>query len=325
MPFLVFTTRERRPLFTRMKKSAAPRVVRSMMSRIALATFAVLVTGLMAALPAAPAKAPKLRGGAFFSNCLFSHTAPDDPIVSSGRPGASHPHTFFGNTSTNAHSTVASLQRAETTCRTAGDTAAYWVPTLYQDGREIRPAKAQLYYVMRSATEVRAFPPGFKMIGGDANATRPQSARVAYWSCGGHAIHSAPSATAPARCPVLKGEALMRRKGAKVFSKITIRAKSLLEVHVNFPDCWDGKRIDSADHRSHVAHSREYVCPASHPVKLPLIRLQIRYPLRSGKGVTLASGGQLTAHADFFNAWDQRRLEQLVDDCWHERPCNEPG
>ena len=53
-----------------------------------------------------------------------------------------------------------------------------------------------------------------------------------------------------------------------------------------------------------MAHSHEYVCPASHPVKVPLIRAMIRYPLSDGRGVTLASGGQLTGHADFVNAWE---------------------
>jgi hypothetical protein len=69
-----------------------------------------------------------------------------------------------------------------------------------------------------------------------------------------------------------------------------------------------------------MAHSRDYVCPASHPVKVPLIRLMIRYPIVDGRGVTLASGGQLTGHADFVNAWDQRVLERLVRECFHDRP-----
>jgi hypothetical protein len=98
--------------------------------------------------------------------------------------------------------------------------------------------------------------------------------------------------------------------------------KTWLELHVNYPDCWDGEHLDSPDHKSHMAHSRDYVCPASHPVKVPLIRLMIRYPIVDARGVTLASGGQLTGHADFVNAWDQRVLERLVDECFHDRPCD---
>ncbi len=50
------------------------------------------------------------HGTNFFSNCRFSHAAPDDPIVHPRMPGASHPHEFFGNTSTNSKSTLATLR-----------------------------------------------------------------------------------------------------------------------------------------------------------------------------------------------------------------------
>lgn len=72
-----------------------------------------------------------------------------------------------------------------------------------------------------------------------------------------------------------------------------------------------------------MAYSGSFVCPGSHPVKVPLIRLMIRYPISTGDGVALASGGRFSGHADFVNAWDQRSLERLVDDCFHDRPCNE--
>ena len=55
---------------------------------------------------------------------------------------------------------------------------------------------------------------------------------------------------------------------------------------------------------------------------MPLIRLNIRYPLTDGRGLELASGGRLTGHADFFNAWNERALTRLVDACFHDRPCN---
>ena len=40
-----------------------------------------------------------------------------------------------------------------------------------------------------------------------------------------------------------------------------------------------------------------------------------RYPTTGGAGVTLASGGQFSGHADFFNAWRQSDLQALVDGC----------
>jgi hypothetical protein len=152
--------------------------------RSALAVaFAVSVS--LGTIASAPGARRGLHGNNFYANCRFSHTAPDDPIVYPGQPGRSHAHTFFGNKSTRAGSTVASLRAAGTTCKPRADRAAYWVPTLFQNGREVRPAKGQFYYNLRGFDQMHPFPPGLKMIAGDAHATRPQSTDVVYWTCGG--------------------------------------------------------------------------------------------------------------------------------------------
>jgi Domain of unknown function (DUF1996) len=286
---------------------------------VAVVAAAAVAAPLGAAAPARPK--PKLHGNNFFSNCLYSHTAADDPIVLPGLRGRSHSHTFFGNVTTDAYSTLASLRKGATTCKPRTDHAAYWVPTLYQNGREVRPAKAQLYYVLRGYDQMHPFPPGLRMVAGDAHATRPQSMRVTYWTCGGRAARTAPSSTVPARCGVIEGRGLSPRGPHEKAAVIRWRTRTFLELHVDFPDCWDGVHLDSPDHHSHMAYSRDYVCPRSHPVKVPLIRLTIRYPIDRGRGVLLASGGRFSGHADFFNAWDPQALARLVDDCFHGRPC----
>jgi len=294
----------------------------------ALLAVAVALSAPLLASSAAPAASrPKLHGNNFYANCRFSHTSNDDPIVHPGQPGRSHAHTFFGNTSANAASTPASLRAARTTCKPRADKAAYWVPTLFKDGREVRPAKGQFYYNLRGFDQMRPFPAGLKMVAGDAHARRPQSRRVVYWTCGGSGgVRLTPMSTAPTRCPVVRTQfrALVKkcRTCAPVRTRFRGRVKTFLQLHVNYPDCWDGKRLDSPDHHSHMAHSRDYVCPASHPVKVPLIRLMIRYPITDARDVVLASGGQLTGHADFVNAWDQRVLAKLVHECFRDRPCD---
>lgn len=234
-----------------------------------------------------------LRGVNFVSSCRFSHRAPDDPIVAFGRPGASHDHSFVGNTSTNAFSTVRSLRAASTTCHRAGDTAAYWAPTLIVDGAPVAPAGSTIYYRRRSTEALRAFPPGFKMIAGDATARSAQSRRVTFWNCGA-AAGVPPSSTVPT-CP-----------GARATS---------LRLHVTFPSCWDGTSLDSADHQGHVAYPMRARCPSSHPVALPAISLILRYPVTGAGNVELSSTGQFSAHADFFNAWNQGELTRLVNGC----------
>jgi hypothetical protein len=235
----------------------------------------------------------RVRGVNFVSSCTFSHRAPDDPIVSFGQAGASHDHTFVGNTSTNASSTLDSLLATGTTCHRRGDTAAYWMPTLLVDGQPVTPTHAQIYYRRATKRHVEAFPPGFRMVAGDAKATSPQGRRVTFWNCG-----------------VLGG---VRRESIVPTCPNTRRAG--LRLHVTFPSCWDGKNLDSANHQSHVAYPARGRCPSRYAHALPQISLIYRYPTSGGPGVTLASGGQLSGHADFFNAWRQSDLESLVDGC----------
>ena len=221
--------------------------------------------------------------------CNFSHRNQDDPIVFPNHPGRSHDHTFFGNTSTNARSTVGSLRQAGTTCRVTADRAAYWAPTLFVAGKPVEPAQMVAYYVRRTHEPVRAFPRGLKMIAGNAAARSPQSLRIVSWSCGREVSSSIPS------CDSFG------------FRRATLR------LQVNFPSCWDGVHLDSADHKSHMAYATSGVCPSSHPVAVPGLTLVIAYPVTGGANAELASGGQLSGHADFVNAWDQETLSALVD------------
>jgi len=234
-----------------------------------------------------------LLGVNFVENCRFSHRAPDDPIVFPGKPGASHEHTFIGNRTTNAFSTFGSLRSGSTTCQRPEDTAAYWVPTLYQGTQAVTPLGATIYYRRATLGEVHTFPNGLRMIAGDATATRPQGGRVTFWSCGAASL-VAPSETIPT-CPDARG--------------------SLLRLHIRFPSCWDGRSLDSADHKSHMAYPRAGRCLSTHPFAVPQITQIYRYPTRGGEGFSLASGGQFSAHADFFNAWNLGTLRKLVEDC----------
>ena len=230
-----------------------------------------------------------LRGRGYFAVvCGFSHRNQDDPIVFPGQRGRSHDHTYFGNESTNAFSTPASLRAAgETSCRLGADTAAYWAPTLFLRGDAVVPRGAVVYYVRRTRERVQAFPPNLEVIAGSAAARTAQSRSITYWSCGRgrpRASSTIPTCTGPS-----------------------------LRLQVVFPNCWDGTRLDSADHKSHMAYSTDGACPATHTVEVPAIILQIHYGVAGGAGAELASGGDFSGHADFVNAWNQQTLTRLVD------------
>jgi hypothetical protein len=234
-----------------------------------------------------------LVGVNFVENCRYSHQAPDDPIVYPGQPGASHQHTFVGNRTTNAYSSYRSLRSAGTTCRRQDDTAAYWVPALYQGTTEVLPVAATVYYRRGTLARVSPFPNNLRVIAGDAKATSPQGVGVTFWSCG-VASGMGRSSEIPT-CPDTPGSAL--------------------RLHIRFPECWDGRRLDSADHKSHMAYAVRRVCPATHPIAVPQITQIYRYGSLGGEGFTLASGGVYSAHADFLNAWKGNALRRLVDDC----------
>ena len=248
--------------------------------------------------PAPPSAAQRpvaeLPGTTFTSFCKFSHRNFDDMIVYPGRPGLSHDHTYVGNKSTNAHSTLASLRKAHTTCHRNADTAAYWIPTLLDPaGNPVTPTRAVIYYRRRTVQPAAPFPAGLRMIAGNSMAMSPQPLGTVSWSCSFSGSH--PMTASMPTCPPGR--------------------RTMLAFHVSFPNCWNGRDLDSTDHKSHMSYATNGVCPSSHPIEVPTISLTLRYPVRGGKGFQLASGGQYTGHADFVNSWNQTELKRLVAHC----------
>jgi hypothetical protein len=274
--------------------------------RRGLAVAFALLASLAVANTAVAAAGQKVN---FLAHCKVSRMAPDDPIVFPGQPGRSHHHTFFGNRRIDAFSTHDSLVGGATTCNRKGDTAAYWVPTLFLHGKAVRPSDAVVYYTLRQHTDVRPYPKGLKIVAGDAHAMSPQSLKVTWWTCAAPRVAHA-AVRAPRDCS--RRAILTHPRPHLVGPRLS---QVGIQLHVRFPDCWDGRHLDSPDHKAHMAYSRSDRCPASHPVLVPSLILIVTYPLSSGRGVELASGGQLTGHADFINAWRQPVLERIVRRC----------
>jgi hypothetical protein len=105
--------------------------------------LSIVVLALQVGTSAAVSKArsaPAASWAAWHQRCGFSHRNNDDPIRFPGEPGRSHDHTYFGNMSTTASSTPASLRASgRTTCGERADKSAYWAPTLFVAGREVEP------------------------------------------------------------------------------------------------------------------------------------------------------------------------------------------
>jgi hypothetical protein len=260
---------------------------------IAGAALAAAVTALVVA-PGATAD-DLVTHHEFQANCTVDHTAPDDPIVYPGQPGASHDHTFIGNTDVDAYSTLESLQQGETTCLVPADRSAYWFPTLYRYDEPITTDWHLVVYYksgVEDYTTVEPFPPGLRFVAGDMTATPEEfenaPGQVEGYECG-ESFHNY---TIPAHCT------------------------SWLNIRYQSPSCWDGVNLDSANHKSHMAYPVGGSCPSSHPVAVPMIEFKIHWPVQGDMaGVRLASGGGESWHYDFFNAWEPETLAAMVEHC----------
>lgn len=237
----------------------------------------------------------------WITSCAFSHSSNDDPIVFPGISGAAHLHDFVGATTTSASSTPQSLRAGGTLCHTAGDATAYWVPALYvRGGQRVVPSasgdKDALFYYRRVAAPsgytVPLIPDGLKMIMGNANATGPYSNPNIIWKCGpGSGTNLA---APPAQC-----------------------GSGVMVVSLKFPNCWDGRNLDSPNHLAHMAYPSGGRCPSTHPVVLPRVESFFRYTVGTAAlgEVRLASGGYWTIHQDILNAWEPASLQRLLDQC----------
>jgi uncharacterized protein DUF1996 len=269
------------------------------LAAIAALLVAVAVGGAAAVAGSKAPVAPTIAGFEdvnFVSLCRFSHANTDDPIVFPGIKGISHHHTFFGNDATDANSTPEKLVGTQTTCDPTTDTAAYWAPTLYVNGETVMALDAAIYYKRNTIAPVKPFPPNFVMIGGDSTSSVPQSTNVVFWNCGIEAVN--------------------------ISQSVPNCGPAALRLHVVFPECWDGTRTDSPDHKQHMAYAVNGACPADHPVAVPQVVIILRYPVNGAGAVRVASAGQFSGHADFVNAWDQAQLTRLVNYCLNSlRPC----
>ena len=206
------------------------------------------------------------------------------PIVFFGKPGESHMHTFMGNTTTDANTTLESLQAGDTSCLAVGDKSAYWMPTMYNGDEPVLPVGPQVIYYktgVHDYTSVRPFPPGLRFIVGDMNATPAEFAAGSFegWECG----ESYQNSDFPDSCP----------------------ANSQLNVRYQAPSCWDGLHLDSPNHKSHMAYPVNGRCTESHPVAVPMIEFKMAFPVSGDTSqVRLASGAGYSFHYDFYNAWD---------------------
>jgi hypothetical protein len=171
-----------------------------------------------------------------------------------------------------------------TSCTFSDDFSNYWTAVLYFKARNGTFKRVPqipnlmlngnggitVYYIAQTAppSNVTAFKPGFRMLVGDAAATNKQQQRK---TC-----H---------RCMPKDGENTWLNCASPDTQELPVEpcAGGIRSV-ITFPTCWDGKNLDSPDHKSHIAYARGAgatdvgptgVCPTSHPVTIPQVMYEV--------------------------------------------------
>ena len=286
--------------------------------------------------------------GAFRFICSAGQLLRDDPVVYPGQPGKSHLHQFYGNLAANANSTYASLrQNGGSSCEggngttTAVNRSAYWMPAMLDGiGNVVRPDFISIYYKRRPISDPKCsltsgdpkaegncvpLPNGLRFVFGYDMLTGQAPTGSLYFTCQG------PSSTATASYPNMV-EAIARcpatptavRQADGSFKNEYNR----LGAVINAPSCWDGKNLDSPNHRDHVAYGGYgwwgyFKCPPTHPYVIPGFTLGAWFRVDENLGTWRLSSDDMmpgtvpgtTFHADWFGAWDNQVQAMWTDNC----------
>ncbi|KAH7334599.1 hypothetical protein B0J17DRAFT_113152 [Rhizoctonia solani] len=302
-----------------------------------------MLTALSRAIIAGALLAGSATAGDHFiiSQCRQLSYTRVDPLRTPGAIGP-HVHNVVGGSMFSADSTTSEILQQSKCSSTMvqDDKSIYWTPLLYYNhgNGSYSPmiSSTRIYYFLKpgnGTVPVKAFPKGFRMLGGGYSDTRPQDypprGELSYdqkqaldprinalmWGCSAGAVQGqGDGGSLSGQRPYLPNDA---PNGCGV-----------VNAGMFFPSCSDG-RLDSDDHFSHMRYpldgSNGYNCPPSHPIKYPTIFIEHFYfpsadqPYRGANvdNWVLANGDPtgLNMHGDFINGWNQDTLEQTMQQC----------
>ena len=213
-----------------------------------------------------------------------------DPLVDPGAVPSPHLHQIVGGNSFNASMDPAThdLPAASTctSCTFSEDFSNYWTAVLFfkaRNGSFMRVPQLPeeglkgnggitVYYIAPTKKElgVTAFRPGFRMLVGDAGLTSSPKT---------------PAHKVCHRCKPAKGDNSNINCGAPDKDTLpTGFCAGGIRSIITFPTCWDGKNLDSPDHKSHITYATGAAvndvgptgkCPSSHPVVIPQVMYEV--------------------------------------------------
>ncbi|TFK22759.1 hypothetical protein FA15DRAFT_595516 [Coprinopsis marcescibilis] len=269
----------------------------------------------------------------------FITTERIDPVVTPGRV-SSHVHSVVGGSNFRMTVSTASLRQSScTSIPIPQDKSAYWFPHLYfqfmeewnlfefeRRGRnmyaknindvllrEMLISPPDYLFSDRAGTTT-AFPDDFRMISGDMTLRSYDPKNYAQQAVSHLCLDFSGVSTRHTGLP-------------------TRPCPSGIRSQINFPSCWDGKNLDSGDHKGHLAF------PSGGPDSgscnnpkfsktVPRVFVEVywdsnsfekyRSQAKNSAQPFVFSNGDPTGygfHADFVNGWDAGVLQKAVDNC----------
>ncbi|BCS21423.1 DUF1996 domain-containing protein [Aspergillus puulaauensis] len=259
----------------------------------------------------------------FSFSCLPLTTQLSDPIMSPGKE-SSHTHIVTGGTAFQRTMGMQTAPNASaTTCEVLIDKSNYWVPALYHMTSDrsfemMEYESSAIYYLHRACDYVAsakackggsyplAPPAGLRIVAGDPRTQTYNDASFAQRA--------------------ISHMCLMEDGSSNETKHLPRQSCEKLRSQVFFPSCWDGRNLDSTDHKSHMAYPEvgDYnkgVCPKSHPVAIFSIFMEFIFntkPFPDHHNWVYATGDRngYGMHGDFINGWmDQESLQRAFKTC----------
>ncbi len=133
-----------------------------------------------------------------------------------------------------------------------------------------------VYYVSAQPGKITAFKPGFRMLVGDSmRRTKDTSVNMKRQNC--FRCYTGPNFGGDTSAPCMDAR----------IDYETLPPKPCaggIRSNIAFPTCWDGKNLDSPNHKDHVTYpttgpanflSLGGSCPSTHPVRIPQLMYEV--------------------------------------------------